>query len=173
MTISRFLRISSLLSLLAISGLASAQYVWIDASGVKQYSDRPPPGSVPKDKILKDPRRNARADVAAAPAAAPAADAANGSKSGTDDGPPSLADQNAAFNKRQKEKQEADKKAQAAQQNLAMKRQNCERARAYAETIQSGQRMSTVVNGERVFLDDDQRANEMRAAQQAIATNCN
>lgn len=39
----------------AIALPAQAQYVWLDARGVRQFSDRPPPPSVPDSRILKGP----------------------------------------------------------------------------------------------------------------------
>ncbi|BBB67028.1 hypothetical protein UNDYM_2775 [Undibacterium sp. YM2] len=51
---------------LAFCAVAHAQYVWIDDKGNKQFSDLPPPKSVPKDKILKAP---GGAKAAQAPAA--------------------------------------------------------------------------------------------------------
>jgi hypothetical protein len=32
-----------------------AQYIWLDEKGGKLYSDTPPPPSVPKNRILKEP----------------------------------------------------------------------------------------------------------------------
>ncbi|MGV3653414.1 MAG: DUF4124 domain-containing protein, partial [Noviherbaspirillum sp.] len=49
-----------------LSGAAMAQYAWIGDDGVRQYSDRPPPASVPSHRILKAPGK----------AAAPAGDSA-------------------------------------------------------------------------------------------------
>ena len=37
-----------------VAGAAFAQFAWIDPNGVRQYSDQPPPASIPKNKILKD-----------------------------------------------------------------------------------------------------------------------
>src|SRR3569833_2369090 len=45
--------LAALLSMAA--AVAAAQYAWIDERGVRQYSDQPPPASVPKQRILKAP----------------------------------------------------------------------------------------------------------------------
>ena len=50
---------------LGFATAAMAQYVWVDDKGVKQFSDMPPPASVLKNRILKQP---------AATHAAPSAD---------------------------------------------------------------------------------------------------
>ena len=50
-----FARLTVALALSLGASAALAQYIWLDSKGVKQYSDRPPPPSVPTSKILKAP----------------------------------------------------------------------------------------------------------------------
>jgi len=146
-----------LLVLLAfICGNANAQYVWVDEKGVKQFSDTPPPGSVPKNKILKAPR---------------SADMSNASQndreqSNKDDNPAAKAattqSKNDDFNKRRAEQAEKDKKAAEAQQAASDKQKNCERAKSYQKMLNSGIRIATTNNnGERSFMSDAQKENEM------------
>ena len=53
--------------LMVAAASAAAQFVWIDASGIRQYSDRPPPASIPKNKILKEPSVELRSNRPAEP----------------------------------------------------------------------------------------------------------
>lgn len=148
----------------AWASLAFAQYVWLDEGGRKQYSDLPPPPSVAASRILKTPH-----PVRAAAAAPAAADTAAGSASDQAKAPPTLADKNAEFIKRRADQAEQEKK-QAEQRRIAdEKAKNCERARQYQKTLASGVRMATTnKNGERVFLDDAQRAQEERDTRNAL-----
>ncbi|MBS0307625.1 MAG: DUF4124 domain-containing protein, partial [Proteobacteria bacterium] len=47
-------RILLALAVCGFTASAMAQYIWLDDKGVKQYSDTPPPASVPKKRILKE-----------------------------------------------------------------------------------------------------------------------
>ncbi|GAB3551127.1 hypothetical protein GCM10027343_35020 [Noviherbaspirillum agri] len=141
---------------LALSGTAFAQYVWLDEKGVKQYSDMPPPASVPANRILK------QRGVAAIPShesetAAPAkADL-------------TLAEKEAEFRKRRAEQAEKDKKVAEQSKYEADKAKHCERAREYNRALESGQRIArTDKNGERAFLTDEQRAQELRDSRRAL-----
>lgn len=149
---------------LALFGLTSAafgQYVWIDEKGVKQYSDMPPPRSVPPNRILKQPR-------GAAPVVndeSPAAPAAPNAKP-----PMTLAEKNADFQKRRAEQAEKEKKAEEEAKQAADKARNCERARAYKRTLESGERIANVdKNGERTFISDDQRSRDIAETKNILA----
>lgn len=86
----------------------------------------------------------------------------------------SLAEREADFRKRQVEQQEAAKKAEEKSQEAADRKQNCESARSYLSSLQSGNRIGKTdpKTGERVFLEDNERAAEMARAQRAVETNC-
>lgn len=137
-------------------GASAQQFRWVDKDGRVQYGDTPPPGV--KATRLKPPP--------AGTAPAPAAGAAK------KDAEKALSPE-AAYRKRQKEREEADKKSAQASSESATRRENCESAQAQVRQIQSGQRISTVnAQGERVFLEDAQVARELARAQQAVASNC-
>jgi len=144
---------------LALAAPAIAQqYKWVDKDGKVRYGDLPPAGV--KATPLKGPAR-----PAAPPSAAPAAAGKKGEK-------PLTPEQ--AFQKRQKDREEADQKAQKDQAEASLKRANCESAQASMRQIQSGARISTVnAAGERVMMDDSQRAAEMARAQKAVSEWCN
>lgn len=140
-----------------LTGAASAQYAWIDGNGVKQYSDLPPPSSVPAASILKTPAT--RAPVAAA------APSENGAGTTADKPKAALttAEKNAEFVKRRAEQAEQEKKAAEQARVAAEKTKNCDRARQYQKTLASGVRLvSTDKTGERVYLDEAQRTQEER-----------
>ena len=44
---------------------AMAQYIWLDEKGTKQFSDTPPPASVPKNRIIKEPGRSSTSSATA------------------------------------------------------------------------------------------------------------
>ncbi len=143
------------------AGAASAQFVWLDEKGVKQYSDMPPPPSVPKSRILKGLSKEARA---ANPADAAVSD--NKDKAPTanaDKQPMTTAERNAEFQKRRTEQAEKEKKAAEQEKLAADKEKSCERAREYQRTLESGVRITrSDKDGERTFVSDEERARELR-----------
>lgn len=165
MTTSNRARLLAATALMAFASMAQAQYMWIDEKGLKQFSDRPPPPSVPLKHILKAPRGVATAATIAEPAAAaPAAEAARPKA------PPSVADRNADYNKRVKEKAERDEKEKAEEDRKAALAENCGRAREARQSLDSGARVATVdKNGERAFMSDEQRAVESQKVNKALS----
>lgn len=156
----------TLLAALCAPGAALAQYVWVDEKGVKQFSDMPPPASVPANRILKQLSAPLRA---ASDESSAATDASN---AGAAKLPKSIAEQNAEYNKRRAEQAEKEKKATEEAKLAADKAKNCERARDYQRTLESGERIvRTDRNGERAFLTDEQRSQEMRENRR-ILDNC-
>jgi hypothetical protein len=145
-----------LLALAVVSFSAAAlaqQFKWVDEKGRTQYGDVPPPGA--KATRLRPPP----------PGSAPAAPAAKG--------PMTAAEKEADFRKRQQESAKEREKQDLAAQDAAGKRENCERAQEYVRTIESGQRITrTDSKGERYFLDDAQRAQELNNARQAVKQWC-
>ncbi len=150
------------ISALLISVSSHAQYVWLDEKGTKQFSDMPPPISVPKNRILKTPIRSPE----------PLAPADTGVDKKTDEKlqkPVTTASKNEDFMKRKAEQEEKNKKAEAEIQAKADKTKNCERARSYQQSLQSGIRISsTDKNGERTFMSDEQRAKEEADVKRAL-----
>jgi hypothetical protein len=157
---NRVARIGVALVWVAAASTAAAQWAWKDESGRVVYSDRPPPASVKSDQIVRQPGRavnetgaDARADTKAAPR--------------------TWADREAEYKKRQVERAESDKKGAEEQAQLAQRRADCERARSYAATLESGVRVArTDAKGERSFLDDDQRAAELARARDLVSKTC-
>ena len=130
------------------------QYKWVDKDGKVQYGDTPPPGV--KATRLKPPPGSSQAPPSAAKKDAEKALSPEG-----------------AFRKRQQEAKDKDEKAAKERADAESKRTNCEAAQATVRQIQSGQRMSTMnAAGERVYIDDEQRAKEVERAQRAASEWC-
>ena len=86
----------------------------------------------------------------------------------------SLAERDAAFKKRQIEQQEADAKDAKGKQEEQTKRENCQNAQAYVKSLEEGLRMTRTdpKTGERIFMEDAERAAELTKAQERVAKNC-
>lgn len=153
---SRFPKLGAALCALCLSSAAFAQYVWLDEKGTKQFSDMPPPPTVPSSRILKQPNGSP----------APAQD----STATTPKPEMTAAERNADFRKRKAEQAEKEKKAADEAKAAEEKAKNCERARDFQRSLESGERIArTDKNGERSFLTDEQRAQELREAKRVLA----
>lgn len=141
------------------AAIGAQQYKWVDQNGRVQYGDSPPAGA--KATPLAPP--------AGRSSAAPPGDTA-GKKDGKK--APQLTPEQ-AFQKRQKDRQEADQKTEKERADAEISRTNCESARSQLRQLKSGERMSTVSkSGERGYMDDAQRAAESSRAEKAIADWC-
>lgn len=150
----------------SIAGAAFAQYSWIDARGVKQYSDMPPPASVPDSRILKRP--GGTPAPAVRPESAPVSDDGKNPVS-ENKGPMTTAERNADFQKRRAEQAEKQKKADEEAKIAADNARNCERARQYHRVLDSGERVARHdKNGERSFVTDEQRTQELKEARSIL-----
>lgn len=175
MTRPRLLLLIIGLAMAAASEHALAQFVWLDGKGVKQYSDMPPPSSVPRNRILKSP------NVVSAPsanelavstptAAAITPSVASATAATKSSGPMTTAERNADYTKRKMDEAEQAKKSADAAKQVADKKANCERAQSYSRSLEDGTRIaSTDKNGERSYLSDEQRAKEMSNTQRVLA----
>lgn len=152
---------------------ALAQWAWRDEAGRTVYSDQPPPASVRKDQILRQPAGNVISNPAA-PGATPGAAPAAGDAKGAPAAPRTVAEQEKEFRKRQQERADAERKQADEQALSARKRQECERARGYLRQLEDGVRIArTDAQGNREILDDAARNAEMGRAREVIAATCN
>lgn len=151
--------------LFIVSHTASAQltpYVWVDENGIKQFSDQPPPASVPKSRIIKFPGKSADNQDATSDANGDAPKAAKQ--------PDGVADKELAYKKRREEIAVKEKKAEDDAKAAAAKTDNCKRMRDYKASLDSGQRIAeTDVNGNRSYLSDDKRAQQLTTLDQNLA----
>jgi hypothetical protein len=171
---------------------AMAQYIWLDASGRKVFSDQPPPTNIPTKRILKDPGKPAASsepattnsnDVAAKTTeemdpndpknkAIAAAKEASGKateavkKSGTKD-----KDLEAA-KKKIDDEAAAKKKTEEEARKLA-KADNCQRAKQGKMQFETGRPMATVnAKGERIVMDEAARMVETKRLEGIISVDC-
>jgi hypothetical protein len=163
------LKLLLLISLcLPLVASAQTQWSWRDAQGRVQFSDRPPPAGTPDKDILSRPASaNARVQVVpvsqpvAAPATAPAPAAS------------SAVERSAANDKARKQREEEAKMKEQTQRQAQQRAENCKSARENIAVMQSGERVTRMNDkGERIFLDDAQRLEALRRAQQVATSEC-
>lgn len=146
----------------ALAAPACAQWAWRDENGRTVYSDRPPPANVRSEQILRQPG----ARSFGAPAAEPRAE-------GKSAAPKTLAERELEFRKRQQERAESEKKQAEEQARQELRARECERMRGYLRALEDGQRIArTDAQGNREFLDDDQRAAEIARMRESLARSC-
>lgn len=162
------LTLAGLLALGAALPVA-AQYQWRDAKGQLHVSDLPPPRDVPEKSIVRRPTRAAAPVTPGDTTAAPGAAAASS--------PPARgASRPAAADARERAASAEQSAREQAEQTRrqALRADNCQRARQWLSTLDSGQRLSrTDARGESVPMDDGARRAEADRARAAIASECN
>jgi hypothetical protein len=162
------LLVACLLAMAAAGASAQSIWKWRDANGQMHVSDTPPPSNVPDKNIIQRGNGATAAAVSVAPAAQAASEPV-AAASGVDS---DLQKKKAKADKEKAEKEAADKEA-ADKKNASIRAENCQRAQQQAAALQSGVRVAQYdAQGERHFLDDDQRASELKRAQDIIAQNC-
>jgi len=183
-SVVRACQFGALFLLCSLGSIAAAQWAWRDESGHTVYSDQPPPAGVKPNDVLHEPTsapRVAPSDVpepepvAAPPAAdSPTAAAAPASvQNATAPHAPTVAEREADFRKRVKERADAEKKVADAQSESAQKAADCERARGYMKSLDSGMRLvRTNADGTRELLSDEQRNAEVQRTREIIQSRC-
>jgi hypothetical protein len=149
---------------------AVAQWQWIDKDGRKVFSDRSPPAEINEKDILKRPGGRGPVTVAAVSESAPATPAVVTKASA-----PKLTGKDAQLEakKKQAEEEEAAKKKAEEEKVAAAKADNCNQAKRYLTTLDSGVRIAnTNAKGEREVMDDSKRAEEKKRAQGVADTSC-
>ena len=162
LNVMRGLRLAAGAALLMAATVSHAQFVWVDAKGTKQFSDRPPPPGTPQKNILKGPKIATATDpaaVATTPSAAPK------------EAPPSIAEREADYRKRKTEQADTDKRAGIDAENARNKSIACASARDNKAALEGGKRIRDS-NAERSWLDDKQIAERKGAAQKVIDEHC-
>ncbi|WP_240754546.1 DUF4124 domain-containing protein [Lampropedia aestuarii] len=169
-------------ALMLVAGAALAQWQWVDESGKKVYSDRPPPITVPERNILKMPRG---ASMPHAGAHANRSAAVASGEADADEQPANQDDQDlkarAEAIQKQQEAQAQSQSAEIAQKNAeidkanaATRKSNCERARGRLAQLEPGKRvMTTDADGNVGFMNEATRAAERQSVQETIRANCN
>jgi len=150
---------------------AQAQYVWIGPGGTRQYSDRPPPPGTPASKIVKAPGRAPPELAPAPPAATPTDGTATdpAAKPMPPKGPPTLAEQEAAYRARTKARDEANLKAQEDAQRVRQLAERCNAARETQAQLASGTRIARYgQDGQKSYMTDAERATRAAQVNQAL-----
>lgn len=149
---------------------ACAQWQWLDSSGHKVFSDRPPSADVPEKNILRRPGNVPRPAAPATEEASPATPAGAGAAKATK---PSALDKEVEERRKKAEAAEADKKKADEAKQAAQRAENCSRARQALATLESGMRIAQInEQGERVIMDDAGRAAETQRIQAIINSDC-
>lgn len=159
----------------ALPVAASAQWMWLEKDGRKVFSDKAPPPDIPAERVLKAPKGVKLAVPApaeggdAVAAAAPGADAANAPSLPR----PAGKDKTLEDRRKQAVAAEAEKKKAEDAKYAALRAENCSRAKQAKATYDSGARIARVdASGQRQYLDDNQRADELKRLQEVIARDC-
>ncbi|WP_020655089.1 DUF4124 domain-containing protein [Massilia niastensis] len=163
------LRLLGATALLCATTLAHAQYVWIDAGGSRQYSDRPPPPGTPAHKILKSPGRQVPPLLPAAQGEAPAAGAPAAGTPAEPRRPAGVAEQETAYRERVKQRAEQERKEAEETQRKRDLAQGCAAAREAHASLGSGMRIARVdARGERGYVSEEEKAARALEAQRAL-----
>jgi hypothetical protein len=153
---------SVVLVLLATTSAYCEVYKWIDPDGTVHYSDQLPPDAVQEQSLgIKSGTSGTEAP-------------GTGKTAPKTAGPKTYIDEGAEFRKRQVEAEAKRAKEEKALAEAKEAQQNCERARSSLQSLQTGQRV-TVYNekGERAYLDDNAREQEIANTQKAVDFWCN
>lgn len=159
----RYLMIPMLgMMLVTINTQAIAQWKWINSNGVPEYSDMPPPSSIPKDKILERPKEAVHvknSDTASIEDAQKLKEAQEAKE----------LDEKVKEEEERKKKEEEDKKKEQEEQL----KKACESSRKSLATYQSGQRIRQLNSkGEWEYLDDKQIEEKRRQTQDFLNDKC-
>jgi len=161
--------IAALAILLASTAAYGQVMKCVGPDGKVEYANFCPSGTTGQTTTISTKTGGAKPTPTPAPAAsdAPAASASASAQK-------SLAEQEAAFKKRQIEQREEQQKAQKLAAEKAQKRQACASAQNYLKTLESGVRLRSrdPKTGDIGYLDDSARAAETARARKAIQDNC-
>ena len=152
-----------------VSLSAVAQWQWIDSSGRKVFSDRPPGAEVPEKNILKQPNTRAKNNAVEANAPPPAGAVAAPVVAKPGEG----VDKGLMEKKKLADAAEATKRKAEEDRIASAKAENCNRARQAKVALDSGTRLSRInEKGEREFYDESARAVESQRNQSTIDSDC-
>lgn len=158
----RALLLTTLTLTLAAPPALAQQWMWRDKAGRVTASDRPPPRDIAEKDILQRPMPESRRVASVAPAASAASAAA-----------PTALEREVQARKKATEAEQAAKTRADEERNAARRAENCRNARNNLATLESGVRVArTNDKGEREFLEDAARNEEIRRAREVIASEC-
>lgn len=128
----------------------------VGKDGKVEYAAQCPPGTKPQQTGIKS--------APGGPTTSPAAKSSQ----------KSAAELEADFKKRRTEQSEAQAKQEKETAEVAQRQRACEEARNYLSGLEAGARITRVdpKTGERVFLEDAARAQELARARESVQANC-
>jgi Domain of unknown function (DUF4124) len=150
------------IALLAASSLTLAEdvYKWVDKEGNVHYSDLPP-SAVEAKKLVKKTK-----DAVTPPSAA--------AQPGQSKPAATFADKELEFRKRKVEAEDAEKKQQLAKAEAKKKEDHCRSLHGNLRTLQEQGRVYRYNDkGEKTFLEDKERKQELAAVEGEIREHCN
>ena len=154
---------SIVLALLATTSAYCEVYKWVDPDGTVHYSDQPAPGTIKEEQTLGIKSGTSGTEAPGTEKAAPKST-----------GPKTYIEEGAEFRKRQVEAEAKRAKDEKALAEAKEAQQNCERARSSMQSLQTGQRVTVYdEKGERAYLDDNAREQEIANTQKAVNFWCN
>lgn len=162
------------------STCAMAQWQWLDKDGRKVFSDRPPPADVPEKSIVSRPKGYGSLSGIKSSGTGPALQDPASPEAEAKAAPPAASksvdkgkDKELEAKKAAADKAEADKKRELEAKNQAIKADNCNRARKAQAMFATGRAIRMPNDqGQMVYLNDDQRAEEVQRVNEAISSNC-
>lgn len=145
-----------MLAAATLAGSAAAEvYKWVDKAGNVHFGDQPPPGEKAVKENIRPPE-----SIKSTPSTAPGKT-------------PSLLERDLEFKKRRSERLEGEKKqADEAKQKEARKAE-CERSRARLADVESGMQLFDYgKDGQRYYLDQEQRNKALNDSRQRLEKDC-
>ena len=140
---------------------------WVDENNRVHYSDQPPPSSAKSKKLGSTAKAKASAETS------DATGSSNATESSESGEPKTIAEREAELRKKQKADKEAADKAVQNQANKEANQENCTQAQLSLKALQGEMRiMELDANGERVYLDNEQRQQRIAKTQQDISRLC-
>lgn len=156
-------RYLTMLLLLSSTTAFAALNKWVDEKGEVHYSDAPPPANVKAKTLRTSP-------VVAPDTVTPASGVAAASAPA---GQKTIAEREAELRKAQQAQKEAEERAAKEQADRDAEKANCANAQQFLRTLQEGGRMMELdAQGERVYLEDDERQKRIAKAQEDVKTWC-
>jgi phage protein D len=158
---------------------ARAQYMWLDSSGQKVFSDLPPPVSIPIERILQQPKKSSSLGYeinkkSTAENLDENNHASNKLKNNSNlPSEDSKKDKNLEAAKKKIDEEAVAKKKNELEAHQKINADNCSRAKQAKMTLDSGMRLShTNAKGELGFMDDTTRLVEVKRLEGIISSSC-
>ncbi|WP_301102780.1 DUF4124 domain-containing protein [Propionivibrio sp.] len=144
------LTVAALFLIIAATAVNAQVYEWKDEKGKTNFSDKPPIGASRTQRIIESETTAASSPIQK-----------------------TAADRELEFRKRQKEAQESAEKTKKEQAASAEMKEACDNSRRRLAALESGERVGLRDDkGERYFMDDAQREQEIAKARQLIESTC-